>query len=287
MPAAGAGRSATPEELAALGRAAYEARRMDRRRCQPNRRWARAGNRAGRRIWGRTCDRRQHWRPMRGRAWSSRSARSAYGCARVLGGHCVGSADQVFREAQRHGGGNHGQGRSRGADADDASAWLRWARHVSSRMPTSCPSTGLTICAAMAPTKVAARISPAARPEQGVRLGIRPPGIDVDRLWAERQRPRATIGGVRFRWRQNRTASCRISAPRITSAVIGTSGSGRRSSSVVGLWDRADALTGNIQRHLRRHELDRAQDPGHPARGGRVHPTRLKRRTKTVRPAVL
>ena len=91
-------------------------------------------------------------------------------------------------------------------------------------------------------------------------LGITDPRrLDVDRLWAE-SRGRATAGRW-FPWASSRRRTA-TRDPRkdfggfgFHSVVIRTSGSGKSSTSVAVQWDRPDALTRELHRHLRRHEV--------------------------------
>lgn len=199
---------------------------------QPNRDGLGAGNRAGRRGFGAAPGdrRRQHRQPgcvgERGRA--GRQGR-AYGAAhRVPVGTGVGFAeDQVFEMAQRHGAATAVKAGRDGADADDDQ---RPAPLLRARGTFFAHADQLSIHRAYRYARAMARWSPTSRSEvtdstSGAAellrsLGISDPGNWMSIGCGPSGAVAATIGGVRFRWAPNRTASCRTSscAPRTLAA---------------------------------------------------------------------
>lgn len=135
--------------------------------------------------------------------------------------------DQVFEMAQRHGAAPRSRPVAMAQTPMTTSARRRCCGRAarSSRMPTSCPSTGPTDMRGRwrgghRPVAARSPIPPAARPSCCVRSALATPGNWMSIGCGPSGAVAATIGGVRFRWAPNRTASCRTSscAPRTLAA---------------------------------------------------------------------
>ncbi|CKP58349.1 membrane protein [Mycobacterium tuberculosis] len=167
---------------------------------------------------------------MRGRAWSGRSARPGLRCCASRPGWAPVWGSPRTRSS-RWPNDMGRQPRSRPVAMAQTPMTTSARRRCcgraarSSRMPTSCPSTGPTDMRGRwrgghRPVAARSPIPPAARPSCCVRSALATPGNWMSIGCGPSGAVAATIGGVRFRWAPNRTASCRTSscAPRTLAA---------------------------------------------------------------------